>query len=259
MKRKLFTLFLVSYLAAFAAPFMAAADDEEESGTDDGAWDTAGLCSQSHKVASSTTSLATDADYQAFASNLEKTIKYGSENGGGECGETNPTTSLLEKGDCSAEGKIVSEITEPIAPNVTLDDNTFVMGVFQGTCCFVYYQSDPTDLSKISCRETRTVYTDDYKTCTEAGVGCQERQWLIAESGTGLLKLFVKQIYTWGAFAVGSMAVGTIIFQGIKISLSGVSGDISEAKTKILQAIGGIVLLFVSSLILYTINPDFFS
>ena len=81
----------------------------------------------------------------------------------------------------------------------------------------------------------------------------------MVELNNHIVKIMVKQIYTWGAFTVGSMAVMTIILNGVRISMSGVSGDITEAKNKILQAIAGIVLLFMSGIILYTINPDFFT
>ena len=68
-----------------------------------------------------------------------------------------------------------------------------------------------------------------------------------------------EQIFTWGALTVGSIAVMTIVLNGVRIQMSGVSGDITEAKNKIFQAIAGIVLLFLSGLILYTINPGFFT
>ena len=110
----------------------------------------------------------------------------------------------------------------------------------------------------VTCDDTRTLYAKTYKECTDVAVNCEKRQWVIGNSGIGIVKLMVKQIYYFGVFAVGSIAVSTMVFQGIKISVSGVSGDITEAKNKMLQALSGIVLLFLSGLILYTVNPDFF-
>lgn len=246
MKRKLLGLFLFSYLIAFTAPFLVSADSTT--------WDFNGLCTQSHQFESSNTVATEDEAYQEEVAVWESAIRYGEV----ACGEVNPTTKNLEKGDCSKAGSIVTEIAEPIAPTVKLNDNTYVLDVYQGLCCAAYYVTDPNDLTHYTCTDTRSIYTTKLSDCQENGINCTKRQWLIAKSGTGLLKLFVKQIYTWSAVAVGFIAVAIIIFQGIKISISGVSGDISDAKNKIYQAIAGIVLLFLSSLILYTINPDFF-
>lgn len=254
MKRKFLALFLIAYLIAFAAPFVVGA--ETTTSTSD-AWTSDGLCKNTvtaHQITGDTGNLSKNEDYQSWKADFESSYveKYST----ATCGTPNGVTQLLEKGDCSMNKQIVTEIAEPIAPNVQLDENTQVITVYQGQCCLAYY---PNSDGSMICPDVRTIYADTYENCAANGINCNQRQWLIASSGIGLLKLFVKQVYTWGAFAVGSMAVGTIIFQGIKISLSGVSGDVSEAKTKIFQAIAGIVLLFVSSLILYTINPDFFS
>ncbi len=132
--------------------------------------------------------------------------------------------------------------------------------MYAGLCCLVTETDEDGDFRE--CKEVRTIYADTYENCYKSGegaYGCSKRQWVIGSSGLGIVKLMVKQIYTFAAFSVGTMAVGTMIFQGIMISVSGVSGDITEAKTKILQALAGIVLLFLSGLILYTINPEFFS
>jgi bacteriorhodopsin len=82
---------------------------------------------------------------------------------------------------------------------------------------------------------------------------------VIGTSGAGIIKVYVKQIYRWAAMTVGTVAVVTMVISGIQISMSGVSGDISSAKTKMMSALAGLVLLFLSGLILYTINPTFFS
>lgn len=176
------------------------------------------------------------------------------------CGKPNSVTGYIEKGDCSAAGKVVTEITEVIAPDVVLEAGTEnenkIVTVYGGICCIL--PAEDTSGNYLGCEETATFYTPDYESCDDALESCKKRQWVIGSSGIGLVKLMVKQIFTFGALSVGSIAVGTIVFQGIKISVSGVSGDISDAKTKILQAIGGIVLLFLSGLILLAINPEFF-
>ena len=70
---------------------------------------------------------------------------------------------------------------------------------------------------------------------------------------------YIGMIYTWGASIVGIIAVLIIVISGIQISAGG--GDpeaINSAKKRIIQSLSGIAVLFLSGLILYTINPDFF-
>lgn len=260
--RHLLALVLVAYLMAVSAPFLALADD---STTSDAEKLLNFMCTlpssiDPYTLESADGNKTQDEAYQTWQESYESAYTgiYDAAN----CGvQVNGTTQYLEKGDCTAtsdeypKGRVITEITEPIAPTTTLDENTKVVTVYAGICCL---GTAPDEDGTYVCDDTRTVYSLSYSACTVSATNCQERQWLIASSGIGLLKLFVKQIYTWGALAVGSVAVGTIIFNGVKISVAGVSGDISDAKTKIYQAIAGIALLFLSSLILYTINPDFF-
>lgn len=240
LKRKILALFLISYLMAFTAPFVVMA-------ADDTVTDVPITC---------TTNAYSDSDgtFDDYKAAYNKKVEGSTHT----CGITNTTTGYLEKGDCTANGQIITELTEPVAPTTVLNTDedgkvTQVIDVYQGICCIDY------DATNSTCNATRNTYSATYDECVILGSNCQQRQWLIASTGMGLLKLFVKQMYTWGAFAVGIVAVATMILNGVRISMSGVSGDISDAKNKIFQAIAGIVLLFMSALILYTVNPDFFS
>ncbi len=93
---------------------------------------------------------------------------------------------------------------------------------------------------------------------------CQEVTVLLidpAQGGTGLLQLYLGLIYRWAAGIVGVIAVLTIVISGIQISIAKGEGEpsvVGEAKGRIVQAIGGIVLLFFASGLLYIINPTFF-
>jgi hypothetical protein len=187
--------------------------------------------------------------YGLFNASYESTL------GNAECGAPNETTDYLEKGDCTKNGLLVTEITEVIASDVVLDDQNKVLTVYAGLCCLAGVVNGS---EVVSCDDVRTLYSLSYDECAAHAVNCEKRQWVIGDSGMGLIKLMVKQIFTFAALSVGSIFMGTIVFQGIKISVSGVTGDISEAKNKILQAIGGMVLLFLSGLLLYSINPGFF-
>lgn len=286
--RKLLALVLVSYLATFWAPFIVMADDDASEtetssetdtvvqGTDEelnNAIVAPKMCPSGKTIEYGTLDAAgKKATYEAFyetyqaamskaqcgAEESESDEKTCKENLAKKCGETGSyNEKYLEKGDCSAAGLVVTELTEVFAPNTELGDDgqNKIITTYAGLCCFA---GEVKNGEVVTCDDTRTLYTKTYTDCTAVAVNCEKRQWVIGDSGIGIVQLMIKQIYVFGAFAVGSIAVSTMIFQGIKISVSGVSGDISEAKTKILQALSGIVLLFLSGLILYTINPDFF-
>ncbi|MFA5792649.1 MAG: pilin [Candidatus Gracilibacteria bacterium] len=171
----------------------------------------------------------------------------------------NTSTGFLEQGDCTKEGKIITELAEFNAGETKLSGSegahNFVTTVYAGTCCLVgMLKTDNT----LVCDDVRTIYTKTYKECSDVASDCQKRTWVIGDNGMSLLKLSVKYLYGWTAGIVGLIAVVTIIYNGVKISISGISGDVSASKDKILQAITAIVLLFLSGLILYTINPTFF-
>lgn len=87
---------------------------------------------------------------------------------------------------------------------------------------------------------------------------CKRVQIIEASSGTNLLNQYVKMIYLWAAGTIGIVAVLTIVISGVEIMAKGASGSIDEPKNRINQALLGLVILFLSGLILYTINPTFF-
>ena len=89
---------------------------------------------------------------------------------------------------------------------------------------------------------------------------CQEVYAVISDGGTAMISGYIGMIYRWGASFVGLIAVLVIVLSGVQIATSG--GDsqaIESAKDRILKSIGGIVVLFLSGLILYTVNPNFFT
>lgn len=188
-------------------------------------------------------------------------IEYDSKN----CGKENPTSGAYEKGDCSAgtDIKFITEISEPIGGTISSESTGGegeVIEVYKGICCMAGgYTTSAKDA--FYCAQTRNVYYGDYSKCTSdynQANYCQKVQWLISKTGAGLIKTYVKQIYVFGAGIVGFIAVAVIVGSGIQISLSGASGDITTAKDRIIQSLMGIALLFLSALILYTINPTFF-
>jgi hypothetical protein len=89
---------------------------------------------------------------------------------------------------------------------------------------------------------------------------CSPVQVLFSRGGTSLIEGYIGTLYRWAAGIVGLIAVAVIIISGVQISIAG--GDtqtIDDAKGRIIKSIAGIALLFLSGLILYTINPTFFT
>jgi hypothetical protein len=189
-----------------------------------------------------------------FEMELEEEFAKSKESSTTQCGTKNSFTQSLEKGDCTAEGFVITEITEPVGPAVQVGEDK-IIDVYAGICCLMEYDYGD---DKRYCGETRTVYYADYDGCEAGAAYCERRQWLISSTGAGLIKTYLKQIYIFGAGIGGFIAVTIIVASGIQISVSGVTGDITAAKDRIIQSITGLVLLFLSGLILYTINPTFF-
>jgi len=88
---------------------------------------------------------------------------------------------------------------------------------------------------------------------------CQRVQVLKGKTGVDLIYNYVGMIYKWAAGTIGIITVFTMVYNGILImSAGGDSAKIEQAKGRITQSLVGLVILFLSGLILYTINPTFF-
>ena len=97
------------------------------------------------------------------------------------------------------------------------------------------------------------------KTDFKPSFTCSPVQVTLSKGGTSQIEGFIKQIYTFAASLVGIIAVAVIIISGIQISLSGGDSEgLTQAKDRIIKSLTGIAVLFLSGLILYTINPTFF-
>ena len=85
-------------------------------------------------------------------------------------------------------------------------------------------------------------------------------QVFLSQSGVDMLYIYIGAIYRWGASVIGIIAVLVIVISGIQISAAGGEQSVvTSAKTRITQSLIGIVILFLSGIILYTINPTFFT
>lgn len=93
---------------------------------------------------------------------------------------------------------------------------------------------------------------DTYKICENVMV-------YVSPAGTNLLYFYMGQIYRYMATLGGVIAVLILIIAGVMRASAGDSSDrVSKANALIAKCISGLVLLFLSAIILYTINPNFF-
>ncbi|PJC36646.1 hypothetical protein CO046_04490 [Candidatus Peregrinibacteria bacterium CG_4_9_14_0_2_um_filter_53_11] len=91
-------------------------------------------------------------------------------------------------------------------------------------------------------------------------VTCSTLYRLTGRSGSDLFGRYVSALYRWAASVVGIISVLVIVVSGIQISMAGGdTGKVDEAKTRIMQSLIGIIILFLSGIILYVINPTFYT
>lgn len=163
------------------------------------------------------------------------------------------------KGYSTPDGYFDTDITEPltgITAYITLDvdgecPNPTCEGVakaYRNT--YACWKSDD-DHKEIS---VSVIEAAACESCTKT----QAIQIIRAKSGSGLLVQYISAIYKWGAGLGGMVAVVIIIFSGIQISTSQ-GKDVEGPKNRIIQSLSGLAILFLSGLILYTINPTFFT
>ncbi|MDP2624923.1 MAG: pilin [Candidatus Peregrinibacteria bacterium] len=164
-----------------------------------------------------------------------------------KCDEMDGTTLDTIAG----ENNFVTEISEPLGgfeENITDGSNNLTE---------VYW--------KFSCLDPEGTPSNLYiayspGACPDEAEFCTVVQVIRGSSGTDILKTYIALIYRWAAGLVGIVAVLVIVVSGIQISIDQGSGEnVTSAKNRIMQSLAGLVILFLSALILYTINPTFFT
>lgn len=91
-------------------------------------------------------------------------------------------------------------------------------------------------------------------------ITCSTVQLIFAESGVDLIKQYVGLIYRWATGIIGIVAVLVIMVNGIMISTAGGDdGKVSAAKERIIQSLTALAILFFAGIILYSINPNYFT
>ncbi|MCF7812519.1 pilin [Candidatus Gracilibacteria bacterium] len=85
-------------------------------------------------------------------------------------------------------------------------------------------------------------------------------QVIEGQTGAELVKNYIQLVYTYLASIIGIVAVLIIVVSGVQMMMGGADPDmVTQAKTRIFQAILSLILLFLSAAILYTVNPGFFT
>ncbi len=162
-----------------------------------------------------------------------------------ESGEANPSYK-------DTKNYVVTIIEESIGSTTTsTGDTNFILDCFRKTEC---------KLDKDGKQKCASFYVNPGNCTPGKDTTCQRVQAYIATSGAGLLYTYIAQIYRWAAVVIGSVSVLFMVVGGVQIATAGDNSEnINKAKERIIQSIAGLVLLFMSAAILYTINPNFFT
>lgn len=96
------------------------------------------------------------------------------------------------------------------------------------------------------------------KICVELLEPLEDVEILTGISGVDLIKNYISAIYKWAAGLVGIVATLNMVISGIQIMTAADSDRAASAKNRIIQSIVALCILFISGLILYTVNPTFF-
>lgn len=155
---------------------------------------------------------------------------------------------ILEKdGDTKNGDKFVSRICYR---------NTFTFTITTGD----NQKEDKTldELSEICSENVKN--SQNYQAENKVRASCKAIQVFLTKGGASMIEGYIGTMYKWGVSIVGIIAVLVITISGIQIAVAGgESAAIDEAKKRIMKSFIGIAVLLLSSLILYTINPNFFT
>jgi hypothetical protein len=146
-----------------------------------------------------------------------------------ECVELNPQTNTYTLADCTKK-----------------NENAFVVQRF--------VVSEDKEAGTVEVSK----YCVDFK--ESIPIGNKRVTSVYGKSGVDLVANYVGMIYKFGGGLIGLVAVLVIVVSGIQIIAGGANPEgVSSAKTRIMQALLSLILLFSSAMLLKAINPNFFS
>lgn len=166
------------------------------------------------------------------------------------------------------DGWLISFIEEPLS----LDEDTTSTKLqtrlcYRSTFRFVLPGQSEKSITELSskttgCSTTAENIANDAQMVAKYKVSynCRAIMAVLGKGGSSYIEGYVGLIYRWAAGLVGLIATAVIIISSIQISFSGGEAEeINKAKGRILKSLAGIAVLFLSGLILYTVNPTFFT
>lgn len=77
-----------------------------------------------------------------------------------------------------------------------------------------------------------------------------------SETAMGFIVQYIRIMYNYGAAVVGIICVLVIAVSGMQYAFNPESAE--EAKKRIINSLSGLALLFLSAVLLYFLNPNFF-
>lgn len=146
----------------------------------------------------------------------------------------------------------IVELSESLPGTDSVGDS-YIIDAYKGICC------PQSNIKGSQCTSYIEVYATTLSDCEDVGYLCSTVQLLVSDTGINMLKFYALQIYVWAAGIIGIIAVLVIAVSGLQIAASGGEEQMTSAKTRIMQSLAGLAILFLSALILYTINPTFFT
>lgn len=180
-----------------------------------------------------------------------------------------------KEGDkCTDANNIIAVVEEPMETELTNTDQTKVRTCTRNTFCVEREEGKEMKcVTYLNAKKSGTDENAKYEPfCStqasnymkdnpgKASLYCQPVQVFLSSTGTDLLFVYISTIYKWAASVIGIIAVLVIVISGIQISAAaGEQQAVTNAKNRIIQSLGGLALLFLSAIILYTINPNFFT
>lgn len=164
------------------------------------------------------------------------------------------------------DGYLITIVEEPLSleqsTTTTANKDEFETRICYRNTISYFYNKEHKTIPMLAKKCANFILTNQQATYTTGNVtaSCKPVQVYLSKGGTVMIENYIATIYKWAASMVGVIAVVVIIISGLQISIGG--GDtagIDKAKTRIIKSLVGIAVLFLSGVILYTINPTFFT
>lgn len=141
----------------------------------------------------------------------------------------------------------------------------YTLGILLGTAFFmtqniaVYAEctgsSCPAATSNVTNQKNTTLYLREPILPAEKTIDVS-----VSQGSFGIMQQYVKMIYKYMLAAGSIIGILAIMYSGIQMILSaGESGPTGEAKKLIMSSIKGMAIMYLIGLILYVINPNFFT